>query len=103
MAKRIYTVSYLPIAENDLAEILTFVKQRNAAAAQKLYMAMKDRIAMLALHPELGVIPKDETIQKTGHRVLIVDKYLIFYVITGDRVEIRRILHGAQDLTDLLF
>lgn len=103
MSKKTYTISYLPIAENDLAEILLFIHERNAAAAQNLYVAMNERIALLATHPELGTVPKDETIQKTGHRVLIVEKYLVFYVVTEDAVQIRRVLHGAQDLTDLIF
>jgi len=50
----------------------------------------------LASNPFLGVIPKDERLKKLGYRMLIVDKYLVFFVVKTKTVQIRRIIHGAR-------
>jgi toxin ParE1/3/4 len=50
----------------------------------------------------LGSVPKDERLQRLGYRMLIVSKYLVFYVIKGEVVQIRRILHGSRQYQFLL-
>ena len=37
-----------------------------------------------------------------GYRYLIVKNYLVFYVIVGDTVQIRRILYARRDYRSLL-
>jgi toxin ParE1/3/4 len=59
-------------------------------------------ISQLALNPELGVAPKDDRLRQLGYRMLIVDKYLVFYVIKKKVVQIRRIIHGARQYSFLL-
>ncbi len=102
MASPPFQIRYLPVAENDLVDILTYLKERNGQAARNLLAAMNKNIGLLAENPYLGSIPKDETIKKTGHRFMLVDNYLIFYVVYERTVEIRRVLHGARDLRALL-
>jgi toxin ParE1/3/4 len=102
MAVAPYKIVYLPVAENDLAEILVYLKARNQTAARNLLAELNKNIGLLAESPYLGSIPRDEAIQKTGHRFMLVDKYLVFYTVSDHTVEIRRILHGARDLRGLL-
>jgi len=56
----------------------------------------------LAVHPELGVIPKDERLQRLGYRMLIVDNYLVLYIVQHKTTQIRRILHGTRQYRFLM-
>jgi toxin ParE1/3/4 len=64
---------------------------------------MIDRIVAAAErfieHPELGRL-RDEF--APGLRCFPVDRYLIFYRVREDNIEIARVLHGARDL-DAIF
>ena len=61
-------------------------------------------ISLLATNPYLGVIPKDERLKKLGYRMLVIDKYLVFYVVKTETktIQIRRIIHGARQYSFLL-
>jgi toxin ParE1/3/4 len=43
------------------------------------------------LRPEFG----------DGVRLSILNRYLIFYIVHGDPVQIRRVVHGARNLSDI--
>ena len=87
-----YDIRYLRTAERDLIDIFEYIKKDNSAAA----------FSQLALTPLLGAIPKDERLKRLGYRMLIVDKYLVFYVVKNKAVQIRRIIHGARRYSFLL-
>jgi plasmid stabilization system protein ParE len=50
----------------------------------------------LADHPKLGVVPKDDRLKRLGYRMLIIESYLVFYVVKFETVQIRRIIHGDR-------
>jgi len=58
-------------------------------------------LRLLAANPYLGRVPKDVALLDLGYRYLIVQNYLIFYVIEERTVFVHRIVHGARDLLDL--
>ena len=64
-----------------------------------------ETFATLTLHPEMGWPCKVRNLQITNARVFRVsarfEKYLIFYQLIQGRIEILRVLHGAQDLAAL--
>jgi plasmid stabilization system protein ParE len=37
-----------------------------------------------------------------GHRVLVVESYLVFYVIRRRTIEIHRVVHASRDLDALV-
>jgi hypothetical protein len=37
-----------------------------------------------------------------GYRMLVVDKYLVFYVVKKKIIQIRRVIHGARRYSFLL-
>ncbi len=37
-----------------------------------------------------------------GYRILVVRDYLVFYVVAGDEVQVKRIMHGARMYRHLL-
>ena len=97
-----YEIRYLSTAENDLIDIFEYIKKDNPTAAISQLEKFDKSISQLALNPYLSVIPKDERLKKLGYRMLIVDKYLVFYVVKTETVQIRRIIHGARRYSFLL-
>jgi len=97
-----YEIRYLSTAESDLTNIFEYIKKDNPAAAISQLEKFDKAISQLASNPLLGVIPKDERLKKLGYRMLIVDKYLVFYVVKTEYVQIRRIIHGARRYSFLL-
>jgi len=48
--------------------------------------------------PLMGAVPKNRRLTRQGYRILIVDNYLVFYVLLdNETVEIRRIVSGKRD------
>jgi len=97
-----YAVKYLSTAQKDLASLLEFIAIDNVNAAADLIDEIDDKIGRLALHPRIGVIPKDPVFKSKGYRMLIVGNYLVFYVIIKRTVEIRRVLHAKRNYRFLL-
>ena len=98
----LYEIRYLSIAEKDLIDIFEYIKKDNPSAAISQLEKFDKSISQLALNPFLGVIPKDERLKKLGYRMLIVDKYLVFYIVKTETVQIRRIIHEARRYSFLL-
>jgi toxin ParE1/3/4 len=97
-----YEIRYLSTAEKDLIEVFEYIKKDNPTAAISQLEKFDKSISQLALNPFLGVIPKDERLKRLGYRMLIVDRYLVFYVIKNKTVQVRRIVHGARRYSFLL-
>lgn len=97
-----FKIRYLSSAENDLDDIFDYIMRDNPSAAGSLLEKFDHSISQLAVNPEIGVIPKDDRLKKLGYRMLIVGKYLVFYVVKANTVQIRRIIHGARQYSFLL-
>lgn len=95
-------IRYLSTAEKDLTEIFEYIMKDNPSAAKGLLEEFDESISRLSSAPDLGIIPKDERLKKLGYRILIIRKYLVFYVIKSDFIQIRRIIHGARQYQFLL-
>ncbi|MBW2644338.1 MAG: type II toxin-antitoxin system RelE/ParE family toxin [Deltaproteobacteria bacterium] len=95
-------IRYLSTAENDLDNIFDYITKDNPSAAVSLLKKFDDSISHLAFNPELGVVPKDDRLKKLGYRILIIGKYLVFYVKKANNIQIRRIIHGARQYSFLL-
>lgn len=97
-----YKIEYLPIAEQDLAEIIEYIMLDNPEAALSLVNKFDEAISILEVFPHSGAIPNDIRLQSLDYRMLIVDNYLVFYVVFDQIIEIRRILHGKRKYSFLL-
>ena len=97
-----YRIRYLSTAQKDLDEIFDYILRDKPSAVVSLLEKFDHSISQLSLNPELGVIPKDDRLKNLGHRMLIVEKYLVFYVIKRQSIQIRRIIHGARKYSFLL-
>ena len=89
-------VRYLPASQQDLIDILNYIKQDNPSAALKLVEEIDEVISRLENFPNLGVVPKDLRLKSLNYRMLVIDNYLVFYVVKDHVIEIRRIIHGKR-------
>ncbi|MBM6995989.1 type II toxin-antitoxin system RelE/ParE family toxin [Paenibacillus sp. DXFW5] len=97
-----YKIEYLPIAEEDLSNIIHYIMLDNPDAALSMADKLDQSISILELFPNSGTIPNDIRLQVLNYRMLVVESYLVFYVVLKDTVEIRRILHGKRKYNFLL-
>ena len=100
--KKKYEIQYLEIAKNDLEDIFDYILKDNPNSASEILNEIDDTVSKLADFPELGKKPKDDKLKAFGYRVLVIEKYLIFYIITEKILEIHRILHSSRDFNNLL-
>jgi len=91
-----YEILYLPTAERDLYEIFDYIKKDSPAAASSMLERIDAAVSHLSINPELGVVPRDTRLKNLGYRMLIVEKYLVFYVVKEESIQIRRVIHGAR-------
>ena len=83
----------------DLQAIFRYIRHEDEQAAQRFLSAAYDTFEFLADHSLTG-----RSRGEFGHdglrswRVSGFRRYLIFYRVMADRIQIWRVLHGARDL-----
>ena len=93
-----YPISITEAAEQDLALIVEYITSDNPAAALKLADKIEQSILQLEEFPRIGTPPKNRRLARLGYRMLIVEHYLVFYVLLDDEtVEIRRIFSSRRE------
>lgn len=97
-----YALRYLPVAVDDLISIFDWIASDSPAHAASFLEKIDQRISNLKAHPLLGRIPRDEKLKNSGYRILVVESYLVFYVVHAKRVEIHRVVHGSRHLEDII-
>jgi len=86
-------------AEVDLDSIAAFISLDNPYRAESFTEEISARILDIAERP-LSFPAREEIFP--GLRSALHGKYLIFFRLQGDVVEVLRIVHGARDLKSLL-
>ena len=99
MADKKYRIQYLPLFEQDLAQTVSYITNvlKNPDAAEKLVndteAAILDRLNNpLALEPYPSIKKR-----KHPYYRIYVRNYVVYYVVIGDVMEVRRFLYGARD------
>lgn len=90
-------VRLLRAAEDDLSEAIIYIAQDNPVAAERLLAHIEKNLENLASYPHSGTAPQEPVIAAAGFRYLVVDNYLVFYIVEDDVVFVHRIIHGARD------
>lgn len=96
------SIRYLPVAVDDLVSISDWIANDNPASADAFIRKLDQNILKLRNHPFLGRIPRDEKLKDFGYRVLIIESYLVFYMVRNKTVEIHRVIHGSRKLDDII-
>jgi toxin ParE1/3/4 len=97
-----YSLRYLPVSQADIVEIFDYIAQDSPNRALSFVEKLDRRIVSLEQHPLLGRIPRHPKLREYGYRVLVIESYLVFYIIRGQMVEIHRVVHGSRNLAHLI-
>ncbi|MFA7468317.1 MAG: type II toxin-antitoxin system RelE/ParE family toxin [Desulfotomaculaceae bacterium] len=98
-----YLINITEAAEQDLADIVDYIANDNPTAALELAEKIEQSVLQLEEFPLIGAIPKNRRLTRKGYRILIVDNYLVFYVLlNNETIEIRRIISGKRDYKFLI-
>lgn len=97
-----YNIKIYSVAKKDLLDIIDYVNTLSSVAAMNLYDSIVEKIGTLTEMPERCALVKDINLRLKGYRVLIAENYLVFYVIKGNTVGIRRIIYAKRDFSWLL-
>jgi addiction module RelE/StbE family toxin len=81
------------LARQDLQLLRAYIARENPAAAARVARRISAATRRLGQYPYLG-----RTGRQAGTRELVVPRtpYVVIYVVFEDRLEIVRVLHGAQ-------
>ncbi|GDX81752.1 hypothetical protein LBMAG42_35630 [Deltaproteobacteria bacterium] len=79
-----------------VTEIGDFIAERSPGAAARVVASLFDRVAVLADHPQLGIVFPGSP--AAGVRILYIDKYRVFYLYdeAAARVVVLTIRHAPQ-------
>ncbi|MEI6521798.1 MAG: type II toxin-antitoxin system RelE/ParE family toxin [bacterium] len=103
--KRYHILITEPAAE-DLHKIADYIAKEllEPDTAIKLITKIKDAVMSLVEMPTRNMTVSDELLAAQGIRRLIVDNYIVFYVVTenDNTVTIIRVLYGKRQWNSLL-
>jgi addiction module RelE/StbE family toxin len=91
-----YKVKIYPAAKRDLNDIVNYLNTLSPQAAIRYFDLLVDKIGSLVEMPERCPFVRDVALKAKGYRYLIVESYLVFFVIKDDTVQIRRILYNKR-------
>jgi len=97
-----YEIKIYAVAKKDLLDIVDYVNTLSPGAAVNLYISIVEKIGTLTEMPERCALVKDNNLRIKGYRVLIVENYLVFFVIKGNTVGIRRIIYAKRNFSWLV-
>lgn len=97
-----YKIKIYPTAKMDLKDIVSYLNTMSPQAAIRYYDLLVEKISGLAEMPERCSFVRDVTLKAKGYRYLIVENYLVFFVLKDDTVQIRRILYSKRNYEWLL-
>ena len=97
-----YEVRIFPSAQQDLLDVIDYLNTLSKEAALNYYDQLTSEISSLRIMPERCPRPRDLALAAKGYRYLVVGNYLVFYVVSGNIVQIRRILYARRDYKQLL-
>ena len=83
-------------------EIINYLNTLSQQAALRYYDLLIEEIESLSQMPFRCPKPRDIALAAKGYRYLIVENYLVFYVVVGDTVQIRRILYAKRNYRAIL-
>lgn len=101
-----YNIQITEPAENDLHEIGVYISKEllEPEIAKKVVSKIANAINSLEEMPLRNALSSDESIARKGIRKIMVDSYIVFYIVTDESktVTIVRILYGRRDWINLL-
>lgn len=97
-----YKIKIYPAAQMDLNDIVSYLNTLSPQAAIRYYDLLVEKISSLVEMPERCPFVRNIALKAKGYRYLIVENYVVFFVVKGDTVQIRRILYNKRQYKGLL-
>jgi len=97
-----YNVKIFPTAQNDLRIIVDYLNTLSPDASVRYYDLIIEKVGTLQTMPERCALARDAQLRLRGYRLLIVENYIVFFVIDDSTVEIRRILYAKRQYEEIL-
>ena len=97
-----YNIVIYKKAQEDLEDIVLYLNKFYAETALKYYDLIVERIASLSTAPERCPLARDDSLRLKNYKYLIIENYIVFFVIKGKKVQIRRILYYKRQYMDIL-
>ena len=93
-----YKLRYLPLLEQDLIQTVSYITNvlKNTDAAEKLVNDVEGAIQERLEYP-LAFEPFPSKKRDYPYYRIYIRNYVIYYVVIGDVMEVRRFLYGARD------
>ncbi len=85
------------LAKRDLQSILAHIARHRPQVAEEVIDRLQDKCELLASHPMLG----QDRPEFSGQRSFSVERWVIYYRVVDDEIEVTRIMHGARNVDDL--
>ena len=94
-----YKIHYLPLALNDLKDIVRYIAHKLEApqAAENLLLKINKEVLKIAENPFLCHLYVSSEKMKYEYRVLHVNNYSLFYVVENAKIEIHRVIYSRRD------
>ena len=99
-----YKVAYLPLAIDDLKDIVRYIANELEAprAAENLIAKIDKEVLKIADNPFRCHLYAPLEKLKYEYRVLNINHYSLFYVVGKDKIEIHRFLYSKMNTMHLL-
>jgi addiction module RelE/StbE family toxin len=99
-----YKIRYLPLALDDLKEIIRYIAYELEAprAAENLLVKTDKEVQKIADNPFRCRVyfPSDK--MKHEYRILHVNNYSLFYVVEKEKIEIYRVMYSQRNIFRVL-
>jgi toxin ParE1/3/4 len=89
---------FTALAREDLLQIARYIARDNPERARTFVGELRQRCSQLIDLPNLGIAREDCA---KGLRMISHGRYLIFYCLEGNDINVERVLHGARDISRL--
>lgn len=97
-------LSIRPRADQDIDHAIHYLSSEDVQAASDFIDALESGLQMILEYPEIGSPRYQHILPVDGLRFWKVGKFewLILYFVSEERVDVVRVVHGAQDISSRL-
>ena len=91
-----YKIKIYPVAKKDLLRIIDYINDLSPISAVNQYERLVKGILSLSNFPNRCPLLKNDNLSKKGYRCLVIDNYLVIFIVKGFEVQIRIIYNKRK-------
>ena len=99
-----YNLLITKTARNDLIDAANYIEYslKNPIAADNFLDAIEEHIDKLTVFPDKHPVVDDPVLASWGIRFIVVNNYMVFYIVDNSTVRVIRILYGKRNWVSIL-